>query len=465
MPRSQRELVLRFGRNLIAVLAGLYLPRGERRRPATDRDRDVIDLMMKRAEAQTTASPARFVFDSMDTLARLDHVQASSVPGAGGMFAGAVGIFSYGGVSFRLGRRFLTRAQRLVRSEDVPERLSYRVMNFLHHLLAGDWSDEHGSRTTLLEQGLHYGRLWEITNALNLEGLKAAYQGDFASARVRIERLGKLADQYQHDLAASAGQFLTALLHLERRELREAIAALDHYADEHPEAAFRISALGHRAAAEWLRGDADGAEATLERAERLVREAGRVLPYHLTSFLRSRYLLDLHRLEAATGDSPRSERTGRARRARRSRKAALASAARVAWRRPEVLRLAGTHAWLLGHRSEARARWGESLELARRLGMRPEQARTQAEMGRRLLARAGERDTGVRREAAALLEAARLGFASLGLEAELRELPELPAGLRAACPSGSASSPPASPRSPSGSPSRPRACNGWGGSP
>ncbi len=426
VPRSERERVLRFGRNLIAVLAGLYLPGGERRRPATDKDRDVIDLMMKRAEAQTTASPARFVFDSMAGLARLDHVQASSVPGAGGMFAGAVGIFSYGGVSFALGRRFLARARRLVRSEDVPEWLGYRVMNFVHHLLAGDWSDEHAVEDALLEQGLHYGRLWDVTQALNLEGVKRAYQGDFAGARERVERLGKLADQYQHALAASAGQFLTALLHLERRELREAIAALDHYADEHPEAAFRISALGHRAAAEWLRGDADGAEATLERAERLVREAGRVLPYHLSSFLRSRYLLDVHRLEAAAGDSPRSDRTERARRARRSRKAALASAARVAWRRPEVLRTAGTHAWLLGHRRKARARWGESLDWARRLGMRPDQARTQVEMGRRLLARAGERDTTLRREAIALLEAARRGFESLGLEAELRELAELP---------------------------------------
>jgi hypothetical protein len=154
-----------------------------------------------------------------------------------------------------------------------------------------------------------------------------------------------------------------------------------------------------------------------------VREAGRVLPYHLTSFLRSRYLLDVHHLETVAGDAPRSQRTGRARRARRSRRAALASAARVAWRRPEVLRTAGTHAWLLGHRREARARWGESLDWARRLGMRADQARTQAEMGRRLLAQAGECDTTLRHEAIALLEAARCGFESLGLEAELRELP------------------------------------------
>jgi hypothetical protein len=58
--------------------------------------------------------------------------------------------------------------------------------------------------------------------------------------------------------------------------------------------------------------------------------------------------------------------------------------------------------------------------------MRPDQARTQVEMGRRLLARAGERDTTLRREAIALLEAAQRGFESLGLEAELRELAELP---------------------------------------
>jgi hypothetical protein len=58
--------------------------------------------------------------------------------------------------------------------------------------------------------------------------------------------------------------------------------------------------------------------------------------------------------------------------------------------------------------------------------MRPDQARTQLEMGRRLLARAGDRDAILRREAIALLEAARRGFESLGLETELRELSELP---------------------------------------
>ena len=39
----------------------------------------MIDLMMKRAEAQTTASPARFVFDSMDTLAFLQRIGPAAV--------------------------------------------------------------------------------------------------------------------------------------------------------------------------------------------------------------------------------------------------------------------------------------------------------------------------------------------------------------------------------------------------
>src|SRR5690606_31279148 len=132
------------------------------------------------------------------------QIDSASVPGAGGMYAGAVGIFSYGGVSFALGRRCLERARPLVRGDDVPEQLVFRMMNHLHTVLNGDWDEAHVVEEARLEEGLRYGRLWEVTNALNLEGLKRLYRGDWDGGAVCIERLARIAEQYQHDLARSA---------------------------------------------------------------------------------------------------------------------------------------------------------------------------------------------------------------------------------------------------------------------
>jgi len=396
---------LGFARDAGAVLARLARPpRLGAGRPASDVDREVIAVMWERAQAQITRSPTRFLFDSIGGLARLGRVDPTSVPGAGGMYAGAVGIFSYGGVSFALGRRCLERAAPLVRRDDVPERLVYRMMNLLHTVLAGDWRAEHAVDDELLEEGLRYGRLWEVTNALNLEGLKRLYRGDWDGGAACAERLARIAEQYQHDLARSAERFLRAMASLERRELPAAAAALAEYLDEHPEPAFQVSALGHLAVSAWLGGDEDGARAALERAERRLREAARLLPYHAADYLRARQLLDVAALERERG-------AGARRRAARSRRASLRAAARVAWRRPEALRAAGSEAWLAGRTDLARRRWAESLAEAERLGMGPERARTQLEMGRRLAAAGAP-------EGAGLLRAAGDALRAFGLDAE-----------------------------------------------
>lgn len=379
-PASRRESRLRFVRNLLNVVAALYLPFLRRRRQASEVDREVMDLMMKRAEAQTTASPQRFLFDSMDTVARLDQIDVATIPGSGGMYAGTIGIFSYGGVSFAIGRRLLARAAELVDPDDHDEFIFYRVMSFLHHLLEGDWSEEHAIDDALLERGVETGHLWEVSTYLNLDGLRQIYRGDYARARGRIDWLSQLAERFDHDLAASASRALPAILHLERHELDEALATLDHYYDAHAEAPFKVSALGNRAEAELLGGRFDAAETSLERANRVLADAGRMLPYHHSSFLRARYDLDVARLEAA---GPGSDRAGLERAAKSSRRAALAVARKVAWRRPGVLRSAARHAFALGDEREAARRWRECLATCEELGARADGARTRIEIGSR----------------------------------------------------------------------------------
>jgi class 3 adenylate cyclase len=417
--RNPLEESLRFAANLALVLPGLYLRalRGGRR-PASLREREAFDVMFRRALSETTAAPMRFAVDTVSTLRHLFRVDSRSVPEAGGMLAGAVGVFSYAGVSFSVARRILALAREVVQAGGTRDLyLYYRLMEFVHHFLEGDWSDAHCIEADLLEAGIAEGRLWEVVTYLNLEGVRRLHRGEYARAREHIERLEEIAELYQHDLAASAAQAMRAYLHVERREFDAALAALERYHDEHPEPLFRLSALTHRAKVEALRGRVADAAKTMERAEAVRAEAGRLIPYHGSSYAVARYLVDLAELERRGSAPGRDER----RRLRGSRAGARRAARKVALRRPEVARLAGREAWLEGRPRAALGWWERALASADALGGRPERARLLAEVARHLAGEGGRHRWLGRTPGQCRAEARRL-FEELGLAFDLEQL-------------------------------------------
>ncbi len=414
-----------FAGNLARVLGRLYLGRRPYgRRAASERERELLDVMFRRAMAQSTTAPTRFFVDSMALLRRLSKVDPYTVPESAAMYSGVVAIFSFGGLSFGVGQRFLDIARELAEGGAVDERvLYYRTLRFLHHLLAGDWSDAHVIEPGVVDEGLREGRFWEASTYINLDGVKQVYQGHFAEARRRIEKLAEIADLYEHDLAASSQHAVTAYLHVERREFEAALRALELYYDEHSEAAFNLLALGTHAKVDALMGDADAAEASLTRAEAVMSEAGRVAPYHASSVRSARYLADVMALERAVAEG-NGAAAGAARQAKRSRKAALATAEKVAFRRPEALRLAGREAWLRGRTDEAFDWWGRAFDCCTRLGTRPELGRTLADAGRALAEGAGGGADLRGRDASICLGEARAIFDELDLQVDRASVPD-----------------------------------------
>jgi hypothetical protein len=425
-PRSRAALYRGFAVDLAAVSASLYGLGSSRRPPATPEQRERIDLRFRRGLAQTTTAP-EFVFDTLATLRLLDRVDPHSIPDAGGIYAGAIGIFSYGGVSFALGRRVLARAREVVEGGDVRElRLYYQLMKWIHHYLEGDWSAEHDIDEETLQEGLRYGRLWEVQTYLDLHGKRCIDRGEFARARERLVELADFAERYRHDVANAAHQAGLALLHLERRELGAARLAAERYHQDHEEPAFQLLALGIQARARQLAGEPVTAEAILGRAAELRARAGRLPPFHLSLYAGARLFVEVAQLEAAVAAGDRSAIRLYLHRARRTAPDALRAVAKVAARRPEVYRLAGTIAWLRGRRSAARAWWARSAEEAERLGTAPELGRTARELARRLADPRGG-DVVLGKDAAAWREQAREIFEAHELGRDLAGLDELTA--------------------------------------
>jgi class 3 adenylate cyclase/predicted ATPase len=395
--KSALAAQLRFARDLLSVLPRLYLPAGRGLRAADEGEREVIEIMFQRALAQTTADPTRFLFDSMATLRRIVRLDARSIPSAGRNYAGSVGIFSYTGVSFGIGRRFLALAEPLLEGRpDAPGWLYYRAMRFIHHFLAGDWSAAHEVPLEEVDAQVRAGRLWEAVAYLGLLADKRARCGDFDGFQAVLRRLTEIADGlgYQDAQLAALGDQVYLLL--EQGRFDEAAAAADHYREESPQALLHVLALGARAEAQVRAGALADAQATLERAEGVLAAmgSGPPIPYHVSFLHTAHYLFDVAALEGS-GAPPA--------RLRRSRREALGSAAKVAARRPQVYRLAGREAWLRGRRKAALRWWGRSLAEAKRLGTRPELARTLHELAIRLApeARGPDGRTGAECRAAA----------------------------------------------------------------
>jgi class 3 adenylate cyclase len=413
-PKSALRSQLRFAGDMAAILLGLYLPAGGVRPAASERERDVIELMFQRALAQTTADPTRFLFDSMATLRRIARVDTGTIREVGRKYAGCVGIFSYGGLSFGIGGRFLARAEALLEGHsDAPDYLYYRCMRFIHHFLAGDWSAAHEVPEDVFEAHVRAGHLWEAAAYLGLLGEKRARCGDFDGFARVLRRSDEIAEGFGYHDARLAAMGDQVYLLLEQGRFAEAVAAADAYREESPQAMLHVLAFGARAEAQVRAGALDEAAASLGRGEEVLAGMGlgQAIPYHVSFFHTARYAFDVARLEAGAAPSRRALRA--------SRRRALGSVSKVASRRAQVYRLAGREAWLGRRRGAARRWWERSLAEAERLGARPEAARTLHEIAVRLPP--GERGVG-ERTAADCLDTAAAMYRELHLAHDLEAL-------------------------------------------
>ncbi|MBM4244327.1 MAG: hypothetical protein FJ148_10995 [Deltaproteobacteria bacterium] len=417
VPRHAAEMTVRAATTLVRVAGDVWLRRAPAPRPpARNEDRELIELMFDRARAQTTADPTRFVFDATETLRTLRAVDPTTVRNAGGMYAGMIGLFSFGGVSFSMSERFLALAERYVRADDVAEVFLVRMMRFFHHFLAGDWDRRHEIDAALVDAAVGVGQLWDVASHLGLEAAKLVAQGRFAQAEQHGVRIQQIEELYSYDLARSNRHSTLAFLYTERRELDRALAAAQTYVTEHEDPNINLIALSVAAKVRVLRGEIDEARATMLDADRLRARMGRVPPLYSAHLLRSRLMLQL----AELGSSRAAPARGALGAARRTARGALAAAAKVAWLRPEVLRLVGCLHELGGRRRRALHTWTRALTEGERLGTRPENGRTHAALANALAWTPALRVAGG--DAAEHLAVAREEFRVLGLTTDLAAL-------------------------------------------
>jgi len=416
---KKSQLYRQLAFDLAAIAWRLYVLRGKTaKRPATESEREILEMLYNRARAQSTTDPQRFFFDSMRSVARLNGVAPGTVEDAFAMYAGAAILFSFSGASFAIARRFLEVARSVIREDRITDLFTYRLMRFMCDYFEGRWDQPSEISDELVEQVIRTGQVWDADTFLGMDAGKSIDGGRFAEAERRVQQIRGLITDYGYNFAETNQLAMTAFIALEQRRLDDALRAIDEYL-ERPEELMNLLGLGTKAKIQVLGGSMEDARQTLDRAGELVERIGIAPPFHVGAYRLSSLLYDVVELEraVAAGDGARAK--GLRKRARADAGPAIKVAASMARHRTEANRLMGSYQWIIGARGRAAKWWERSLREGERLGAWPEVGRTHLEVARRLASADGKLETIAGGNAASHLEHASEIFLRLGLASDL----------------------------------------------
>ena len=326
---------------------------GGARAPRPRARREIMELRYARAEATVTTQPTRHLFDSMDTLAFLQRIDPRSVPGAGKFYAGRRGALRVRRHLVRRRAPALRPGTRAGAAETALDEVIYeRAMHFTYRVLEGDWSDAARDRARAASRRACGTASSGARRPISACSARSALRrGDFAGARACLAEIDRIWDLFQYDLAKTNFYYLHTLLPLEEGDYPRARRGGRHLLRREPRGpAPHPGARARRRRPRSSSASSTPPRQTLARAAEIVARSSPVPPFHGSAYHRSRLLLDV---VAPATPRPRTAATappaapGR-QQARKSARVALRSAAKVAWRRTEVLRLAGRYHWLVG---------------------------------------------------------------------------------------------------------------------
>lgn len=369
---------LRVAGDFAALLGQLYLS-GGRRRPPEDLERELewSDILFNRARAEITSDPTRLFLDSISALRRFNELELKHFEQACTIFASGAGMFYYSALSFRIGKRILDVAEKMVRPGNVRDELPYRSMAFIAAYLTGAWRKAQPLSSQLVADALRTGQFYDANNYIGLYCDMLLRQGQFAAAERQLLQLQELRDDYRYEFAGSNHDGMRAILLIEQRDLAAGIAAAERYVEWGNTGPLKVLAFGTLAKALLLAGCIDDAEQALQKAA----SASEPLhpPWHTSAHVAARLRFDLVRLRS----DPRSSKLRR--QARTSARQALAIAKKVAVQRVEIHRLAAEVRWVCGQQRRALRLLERAVAIGSELDCRPELARAYA-AGAELLA-------------------------------------------------------------------------------
>lgn len=424
LPKHPILRTLKFLKCFLTFVTVLYIPFLRFRASPTERDREVVELFYRKAEALVVIDPKRFFIESFYFYDKITHFDLTQFRLGSGVFVGASALFSFTGLSFRISEKILDYAGTRIAREDVKQLIMYDLLHTQHHALKGDWDQIKQCDEEMIAGNLRIGEIWYVALNYYWHALPKIYQGDFEAADLLEKRLGSIAETYENDIYRLLKCLLNVNLLMERRQIKEAftevILGLD-LVRKHGWGVSFLNLCSLKALLHLSLEEMKEAEKSLEEAD-MIRSEVQAAPVQLSVFYRGRFEYFLRKWEECGRNKDRSEIPLCRKQAIQSGKTLVKTCQKVAFHRTEAHRLMGVCNWLAGKRDVALHWWDRAVTEGERLGARPHLSRTHHEIGRRLSSIAGAEGNPFAGKARDHLEKAAGMFRDMGLHQDLQEL-------------------------------------------
>ncbi|MCJ7713535.1 hypothetical protein MUO66_03645, partial [Candidatus Bathyarchaeota archaeon] len=339
---------------------------------------------------------------------------------------GAAALFIYGGVSFALGKKVLDRVESDLVENDAKSSLYYATFNMLHDFFSGNFAGEVHFDTNLVKRNLELGDVLFSTYYFHQYIFQYIEKGYFRETIDLINEESKIMETYRCDFSKSLLLALTTRLLMKMRKLSEAINAAEigiSYASKAGDLIVLSQIYSIKARIQVLMGDIDGAEHSLENAEKIKSEM--MLPFYLVEMHLSRFLINIFKLEQLSIIEDKDLGFHYRRQVLKIGKKTAMITKKAVYNNVELFRYMGTYHWIVNKQRKALKYWTKSITEGERMGARPELARTYFEVGKRLLDKKSTQKelNGIKAEE--YLEKAKAMFEDLDLKWDLDNLTKL----------------------------------------
>ena len=427
-PQNKIFVLIKLLFDLLKVIANLYFPSTKSKKIPDNRDNEIFDLSYKKVQVLTFVDPMRCFAEGINSIKRILGFDLRKIVNGYALLLFGSGIFSAGGFSFRLSNRFLEYAEKVIDKNDFKELFSFNFYKLVHNVYSGKWDDIQDNDEPMLDQNLGIGQFWEVSTYINWYSYPNLERGKFKAVYPLIEKLSKIADSYEYELARAHGlaretHLLTqyrklheAQLPLEKLELSTAKVGSDPY---------RMSSLGIKSLIHIFLKDFAEAEKALNQAEEYYKKQDLVIALYAAPYLFARFSFDIERLEESILSSNKSTIYKCRHNAGKSSKNVLKNSKKYAPFRTAVFRLTGLYYWLINKQKKAVKWWQKAIEEGERIGARPDLARTYMEIGKRFLEKKSKYKELNNIGAKEYLEKARTMFQDMDLQWDLDELDKI----------------------------------------
>lgn len=424
---SRNKIVAAFGflRDILSLIANLYLPSKKTKMTPDKHDNEFFDLHYKRAILLVYVDPKRSFVEFVKGLRILNKFNITEIENGVGMWMSSSLIFSWAGISHKISKKALEYAKDLINKDDVKEILYYEFFDLLHKFFTGNWHHVKIYDRTLVDLNLRIGEFWLASTYIVFHGFIKIDQGLFREAEALIDKLSEIWEDYRNQDAREYQCSLKIKLLMESRKLKDALfeanAGIAFQKENERELAI-LYYFGFKSIIQIFLERIDSAEESLSQADELISRIDAVAPLYIGTSLIGRFLYDLRRLEQAFLFNDHSEIAKYQKHARKSGKRALKNSTKYRADRTEVLRLMGIYCWLTGKQDMAVKWWRSSIEEGERLGAKIGLARTCMEIGRRFLEEKSNYHELNNTTAEEYLEKARVLFEEMDLQWDLNEV-------------------------------------------